>query len=440
MFQHQYREPGIYYPVLVATDINGCTDFSIVDTIIAHQAQIDIRPRDSLICGTEGDFYFNDSSRSSEIVQSIRFNIKSFGYDSTFDHIPIPFHTDQSGKYSIHYYLNNEYCSDSAQYDHLFQLSKRPAAIYQINQSEFCAGDTIQLINQSLSREVPIASFHWKDNLIDIHTDTLSNILDQGLHTYLLIAKTIAGCEDTARLDLDVKPAVFSTLSQDTIVCAGTLVTLKSIINNPVEGMSYKWSNGPTTLCLDCLEYTFRSESGSNYQFMTTHPNGCVRSFSEQIKTRPNPIQNIQLTNDTSICRNVPLPLAVKVLNDVYAYTWDSTRAGLSCYTYCNNPIALPTDHTTYLVTIRDGTGCERLDSVRVRVKNSIPIDLGADRTICKNDSLQVNVLNITQPRWTGSSGISCTNCSNPFLRPIGSAKYILNALRSRPWSAKTWA
>ncbi|MEP7320641.1 MAG: PKD domain-containing protein [Saprospiraceae bacterium] len=429
LFTHSYKEPGLYYPVLVAIDSNACTEYAILDSILVDNATSRLRATDSLICAFEGDFSFKDSSYSSSLVQKIRFNIKSTGIDTTFDHIPEPFHAVQTGKYSVNYYFANEFCSDSAHYENLFSLSAKPSALFTGDQPEYCAGDTILLINESKSLEQPIISFYWQDDDIIKTGDSLIRILDQGLKTISLVVKTADACADTSRLDLDVKPSIFSTVSRDTSICAGSLVTLKSTILNPVEGMSYKWLAADSMLCSNCTDYTFRPEQSTQYHFITIHPNGCTRSFNQSIQTRINPIKNIQITDDTTVCKDEPIAILVNAINDVFAYTWDSTRSGLSCYKFCKNPIAIPTSNTTYVVAIRDGTGCERFDSVSINLKAPVPIDLGPDRTICRNDSLLLIVKDITQARWSGSSGISCTNCSSPVLRPTGPSMYILNAL-----------
>jgi gliding motility-associated-like protein len=428
-FRHTYNTSGIYYPVLLAIDKNACTEFAILDTIVVHQTIAHLLPGDSLICALEGDFAFVDSSVSSSLIQKIRVNIKSDGLDTTFDHIPMPFHTSQAGKYSVNFYLANEFCADSAEYNDLFQLSYRPNALYSVNQVDFCAGDTIRLVNQSVSLQLPISAYYWKDDEMIRHGDSINTVLEQGLKTFTLIAQTQVGCSDTARLDLDVKPSIFSSLTHDTLVCAGSLISLRSSILNPLEGMSYKWFKQDSTLCNQCADYTFRPESSSDYHFVTVHPNGCTRSYQQIVQTRPNPIKNIQMTHDTVVCMGEPFPILVSSLNDVFAYSWDSTRAGLSCYQFCRNPIALPASQTTYVVRISDGTGCERFDSIKIDVKVVPPIELGPDRTICKNDSLALKITNLTQPRWTGSPGISCSNCDSPVLRPLGFSRYILSAL-----------
>jgi gliding motility-associated-like protein len=83
-------------------------------------------------------------------------------------------------------------------------------------------------------------------------------------------------------------------------------------------------------------------------------------------------------------------------------------------------------------VRVENELGCERFDTVSVKVKEKPILDLGPDRTICAGDTLRLMVPEVSAIRWSGSSGITCTNCNNPVLRPLGNnSLYIVNALKN---------
>ncbi|MBK8514697.1 MAG: hypothetical protein IPL56_21070 [Saprospiraceae bacterium] len=248
--------------------------------------------------------------------------------------------------------------------------------------------------------------------------DASGLVVDRGSHIIQLIVSDETTCADTAVQSIEVKSSISADVSPVTQVCAGSMIKLSAKINDPVAGMIIRWYTNADTLCEDCVEYSIRPLGSTLYHFETVDPSGCILRFDQSVITTPNRIGPITISQDTSICQKEGLPLSASTINDIYAYSWDTTRPGLTCYQFCRNPIAQPGVSTTYVVTVSDGSGCERLDSVTITVVPSGVIDLGPDRTICAKDSFQISLPGLTNARWTGASGISCTNCTDPILRP----------------------
>ncbi len=426
---HVFNESGVFFPVIVVTDNNGCQDFAIMDTAVIHEATADVKVKDRLLCGFDGLFQFIDSSISSSRISGFKFRITGDFTDTTFAQVPSTFYTDQPGKYSLQYILSNQYCSDTLLATDLFQLAYKPVADFTINQTDFCQGDKIKLSNRSLSIGLPIDSVRWIYDNKPFLNDTSGLVVDRGSHTIQLIVSDETTCADTAVQSIEVKSSISADISPVAQVCAGSMIKLSAKINDPVAGMITRWYTNADTLCEDCVEYSIRPLGSTLYHFETVDPSGCILRFDQSVITTPNRIGPITISQDTTICQKEGLPLSASTINDIYAYSWDTTRPGLTCYQFCRNPIAQPGVSTTYVVTVSDGSGCERLDSVTITVVPSGVIDLGPDRTICAKDSFQISLPGLTNARWTGASGISCTNCTDPILRPLGSSAYFLEAL-----------
>lgn len=77
---------------------------------------------------------------------------------------------------------------------------------------------------------------------------------------------------------------------------------------------------------------------------------------------------NVNATNDTFVCSGNPIQLSAGAsgTSTVFNYSW-SPAAGLSC-TNCANPIATPSTNRTYYVTVTDGNGCVKTDSIRLTI------------------------------------------------------------------------
>ena len=98
------------------------------------------------------------------------------------------------------------------------------------------------------------------------------------------------------------------------------------------------------------------------------------------INVLPFPAPVVTISNDTTICANDAAQLFVSGGNNVFEYSWDESRPGLSCYENCNNPIALPETTTTYVVTVTNTFGCSSTDSVQVEIIDEYMPFTGPDR------------------------------------------------------------
>ena len=109
-------------------------------------------------------------------------------------------------------------------------------------------------------------------------------------------------------------------------------------------------------------------------------------------------------------------------------YSWEDNNGELSC-TDCPNPVASPTGPSTYIVQVTGPGGCITSDSVSVDVLIENIDPLGVDRTICEGESVDLIVLEGTQPNWSPGQSLSCSNCPNPTASPLDTTTYQLTVL-----------
>ena len=96
---------------------------------------------------------------------------------------------------------------------------------------------------------------------------------------------------------------------------------------------------------------------------------------------------NQQLENFT-LCPNGAFPLEGPVGD--YTYQWTPAE-GLSSANI-SNPIASPTETTTYILTMTDDCGSSFNDTITITVgEDTSYVDLGPDRIICDNPMLELN-------------------------------------------------
>lgn len=110
-------------------------------------------------------------------------------------------------------------------------------------------------------------------------------------------------------------------------------------------------------------------------------------------------------------------------------YSWAPT-SGLS-NPNVSNPLAFPTQTTTYTVTVADSV-CVLSDTITIYVDTNVVsvTILNADTLICYGDSVQINTTSsgASSYLWSPATGLSCSTCANPIANPLFSTTYYITA------------
>lgn len=134
----------------------------------------------------------------------------------------------------------------------------------------------------------------------------------------------------------------------------------------------------------------------------------------------------ITVSSDTSVCAGQSVQLTV---NGGLAYAWDPYST-LSCGD-CPNPVATPTESTTYVVQAATTCGIKK-DSVRVSFLN---LNLGPDPHVCLGASFMLNAHPIPGDySWTGSTDLNCNDCPSPVFTATQPGIHILSCTVTTPY------
>ena len=129
------------------------------------------------------------------------------------------------------------------------------------------------------------------------------------------------------------------------------------------------------------------------------------------------------LTRDTAICEGFSAPL---LISGGVSYNWFPST-GLSC-TSCPNPIATPTETTTYYGVIFDQYGCSDTVQETITVYKTPLLDAGNDTTIIYGTTLQLYALAPGGKYfvWDPVVGLNNANIPNPVTTPRTSLTYVV--------------
>lgn len=142
--------------------------------------------------------------------------------------------------------------------------------------------------------------------------------------------------------------------------------------------------------------------------------------------------ESVTVTADTAVCSGQPVQLNVM---GGLVYSWEPNPT-LSC-TNCPNPIATPTETTSYQVQV--ATACSQVTKI-VDVK-VIELSLGPDVTVCNNATFTLNPNAFTDADyvWTGTAGaLSCTDCPSPEVSGLTTGTYSFIGVLTTPECTKT--
>ncbi|MEO6038828.1 MAG: CUB domain-containing protein, partial [Saprospiraceae bacterium] len=134
----------------------------------------------------------------------------------------------------------------------------------------------------------------------------------------------------------------------------------------------------------------------------------------------------ITASGDTAVC--VGQPVQLNATGGV-AYFW-SPGTGLSC-SNCPSPLATINASTTYEVQVV--SACKTVSQL-VEVQ-ALEVQLGPDVLVCNGADFQLNPhpFDNVQYTWSGSPGLSCTDCPSPQVTGLTTGVYTFIATLSTP-------
>lgn len=219
------------------------------------------------------------------------------------------------------------------------------------------------------------------------------------------------GCTNVDSIYVEVFDVPEYTISNDTIVCPGSSITLTITEVDSCRWFPEKWLRK-----IDGMVQV--SPLRTTMYYVRAVKNGCI--ILDSVLIRVNEPFSIILEDSVSLCNGAAVQLNV---SGAEKYLWFPEK-GLNNSTI-SNPYASPEQTTKYYVfATRDN--CQIMDSVVVFVKDSIKLKLPSDVTICKGESAVLKAEGAESYTWYPPDGLSSTNTSDPVASPEKTTEYTL--------------
>jgi len=201
--------------------------------------------------------------------------------------------------------------------------------------------------------------------------------------TYILtVSDGICKNYDTVVVTVDSVDAKIYT-SKDTI-CFGDSLQLSA-----TGGITYLWTPQNGSLSDSSASNPIATpQVSTTYSVIIAGANTCVANLSIPITVHTLPIADAG--SNITICKG---DTATLTATGGKTYSWSTTEA---------IPVikVTPTDSIMYYVNVTDSNSCSNIDSVFVTVNLAPSISVGADKSICKNDSILLVVASAPNYLW----------------------------------------
>jgi gliding motility-associated-like protein len=302
-----------------------------------------------------------------------------------------------------------------------------PAAQLEPSGYRNCDGRTFTFTN--LAPPDNIQSYFWDfgDGNTSTQASPTYTYPDTGVYTLKLVVNRGLPCTDSATALVRVFPGFspdFGMAGQ----CANVPVQFTDL-TTAAYGQAFKWnwnfgdfSSPSNTSTLQNPTHIYTSTGNYTVTFIVETTKGCIDTLTKQLDILAQPALSVY-PKDTLICVVDTLQLNA---------TGSGTFLWSPNYMISNvnaaNPLVSPDVTTTYFVNMTDAFGCTATDSVRVNVKSFVTLFGGPDTTICRTDSI---ILNLTSDAlyhsWTENPAGNTLNdptLKNPTARPLVTTTY----------------
>ena len=266
--------------------------------------------------------------------------------------------------------------------------------------------DTLICINDAVQLQASgTGNFTWSPNSQMQQANTANPVVTPQQTTTYTVSLNDQGCINSDTVRVAVVNAVQLTAMQDTTICAGDAITLKSSSN----GLQYSWQPAENVQQPNAINTLAVTPSSTTYT-ITARIGGCTATDDVVVTTAPYPVANAGL--DTLVCYNAAIQLTGSITGSRFEWSNSSSLTGATTL----SPVARPKGTTQYVLTAYDVQGCPKpgYDTVLVNVLPPINAFAGRDTAIIAGQPLQLAASGGVAYQWSPAENLTAANIPNP--------------------------
>jgi gliding motility-associated-like protein len=292
-------------------------------------------------------------------------------------------------------------------------------ALAKVSQTLICDSATIKLTDISNTNDV-ITHYKWQLNNAVVSTvaSPFITLKNTGTYNVKFVAKTKTGCADSIVYNSLIKVAATPKIkvNGDSAVCKnGQLQFTANQLNADTSVINWLWNfgNGITSVQQNPPAINFNNAGLSTIQLQVKSSNGCSTTIHKNIVVHDLP--NVNIGNDTVICRNQSLPIKA---TGAATYTWYNSNNTLSCIN-CSTTIAKPLTDISYMVEGKTSFGCKGYDTINIKVQQPQKLSLAKFDTLCLGESRVYTATGTDKYTWWPTTYLSNANAATVTFKPL---------------------
>ncbi|MFM1829485.1 MAG: hypothetical protein RL624_1726 [Bacteroidota bacterium] len=422
-----YPQGGSYSVKLVVTESHNCKDSVVKLNYIQVNKPIPKFSVNKLIACNQENLYFTDSSIGTNLSY-----FWSFG-DGTFSTSANPTHAYLlNGWYTVKLKItDNLGCSDSIIKTNFIQINGAKSMFIASDTFASCPPLVVNLTNTSINSNASIWNFGNGAN------STLQNpsIIYTSPGTYIikLISTSTIGCIDSSFKTIIVNgpTGTFSYSPLNTCAPAGIVFTA---LTNNAQSLLWDFSNGVTvTTPGNTNSYTYTYNQVGHYMpklVMSDGANCVIVLYGNDTIKVEKTIAKFGVS-DSVFCKSGTVLFSDSSTTTngfISNYYWnfgDGTTSSVSNPTHL---YANPGVYTVMLIT-SSSVGCADTAFKTINILEGNNISLASNLFLCEGQGKTVSInSNSNSINWYPATGLSCSNCSAPFVNPLVSTSYTIIA------------
>ncbi|GAB4277888.1 MAG: hypothetical protein Kow0068_01230 [Marinilabiliales bacterium] len=232
-------------------------------------------------------------------------------------------------------------------------------------------------------------TYQWDNGLGAGATHTVSPTTTT---TYTVTVTNTYGCTDTDNMTITVNDLPVVDAGTDQSIPNGTTTTLDATVSGGSGTYIYSWSPADSLVNASIEDPTTVNLYSTNVFTLTVTDatTGCQATDNVTVTVTGGPLNaNVVAVPDT-ICEGETVQLYSQASGGTgtYSYSWTSNPTGFT--SSIADPTINPIVNTTYILTLDDGSNTV-IDSVNVFVNPLPVVDLGADTTLCPDDTITLS-------------------------------------------------
>jgi gliding motility-associated-like protein len=406
---YTYPDTGVYVVKVIANKNQPCSDSTAAQVRVFPGFFPDFDPAG--VCINTPIQFTDLTTATYGTINSWRydFGVNSLSNDTSRQQNP-QYTYNSVGSYTAALIVgSSKGCRDTVY--STVDIIDKPAITMAFKDTVIC-NDTIQL-----SANGSVGAISWTPNYNITNSTSVTPSVWPAATTTYTVEFNENGCRNTDTVRIRVVNTVNLTASNDTSICANDPVQLTA----NTDGLQYSWLPDPTLSNTNILFPIATPLSTTTYQ-LNARIGNCVATENVIVTVVPRP--SVNAGSDVVICYNSSTQLNAQTNGT--SFTWSNANslndAGVL------NPIATPTNTTSYVISATDpSTGCPKpsYDTVMVTVLPKVKAFAGNDTSIIASLPLQLKATGGVSYQWSPATGLDNANIQGPVAMLDGNPEYI---------------